>query len=61
MWPTVAEFARDVGQNVAAVKKWKQRDSIPSVHWLAVVQAAQSRGIEISLNDLAAIQQQQAA
>lgn len=60
-WPTVAEFARDVGQNVEAAKKWKQRNSIPASNWIAVVEAAGSRGINISIEQLAAMSQAKAA
>ena len=60
-WPTVAEFARDVGQNLEAVKKWKQRDSIPASHWLAVVGAAEAKGISISIEQLAAMSRAKAA
>lgn len=60
-WPTVAEFARDVNQNLDAAKKWKQRNSIPASHWIAVTEAANRRGIDISIESLAAMSQAKAA
>lgn len=60
-WPSLAEFAKDVGQKRDAVQKWKQRDSIPAAHWLTIVRAAEARGIDVSINDLAAIRQQSVA
>ena len=60
-WPSLADFALDIGQKRETVQKWKQRDSIPSAHWLAIIQAAQKRGIEVSIEALAIIRQSQAA
>ena len=60
-WPSVAEFAKDVDQKLETVRKWKQRESIPAGHWLAIVEAAQKRGIDISIESLASMSQQRAA
>lgn len=60
-WPSLNDLAGDMNQKLWTVKKWRQRDSIPSVHWLALTQAAKSRGIKVSMETLAQIQSQQKA
>jgi hypothetical protein len=60
-WPSLAELAADIGQKPEAVQKWKQRNSVPSVHWLALIDAAKRRGIKLSMETLAQIQSQQRA
>lgn len=60
-WPTIAALARETGVPYATVKRWKQRATIPSAHWLAVVAAANRRGILISVHDLAALSAKRAA
>jgi hypothetical protein len=52
LWPTVAEFARDLGQQPARVYKWSGRDSIPPQFWREVVRAAEARGIAVTVDDL---------
>jgi len=44
--PSLANFARDLGVRVEHAGSMKHRKSIPSTHWLAVVRAAEGRGIE---------------
>jgi Holliday junction resolvase RusA-like endonuclease len=48
LWPTpsLTLFAVDVGVPVQTASSWKRRGSIPSRQWLAVVRAAEARGIE---------------
>lgn len=54
-WPTVSEFARDIGLRRASHGTlMKMRGRIPSEHWSAVVSAAQRRGLSgITLEALA--------
>jgi hypothetical protein len=54
-WPTVTALAEDIGEKLETVRKWKTRRRIPSHRWLAVAKAARSRGIELTVNDLAVI------
>ncbi len=52
-WPLVRCFAEEVGVTTGLASAWNQRDSIPSWHWVAVIEAARRRGLAISLDDLA--------
>lgn len=58
MWPTAKAFGTDVGVSGLVARQWRRRNSIPSSHWRAVVDAAQKRGFtdvtEAALTDLAA-------
>lgn len=55
-WPSLSEFAADVGVEYGTAKQWCRRNSIPPVHWLTVCEAAQARGMEdITVESLAAI------
>lgn len=60
-WPTLAAFARDIGVDYEIVKKWKQRNSIPSIHWPAVVEAGKQRDIDVTILRLCEMQQSKAA
>lgn len=44
MWPTLVEFAADVGVPERRVRGWRHRDSIPGQYWQAIVDAAKKRG-----------------
>ena len=44
LWPTKEAAADDIGADAGKVSKWWQRDSIPSPHWFAWVEAAGRRG-----------------
>ena len=52
MWPTVADFARDVGVDYECARAWKSRNSIQPWHFAAVVAAAHLRGFAFVTNDL---------
>jgi hypothetical protein len=53
-WPTVVQFAHDVGAPERSVREWIRNDSIPASWFQAVVRAASARGEEaISLELLA--------
>lgn len=52
-WPTVADMARDLGENPVTVRSWRQRGSIPAKYDLAIVRMARERGGELTLEDLA--------
>ena len=45
LWPSVLEFAQDIGKKPNLIRKWKERDSIPSDAWLSIISAAQYRGL----------------
>lgn len=53
-WPSIAEFAGDVGCSYEAARQMRRRNSIPSAYWLRAVEAATARGIDgVSLEALA--------
>jgi hypothetical protein len=39
-WPTISEFAKDVGIGDVAARKMKDRNRIDQTHWAAVIAAA---------------------
>jgi len=45
LWPSRAEFAADLGVQLARVHKWAQNNSIPAVFWLRLLNAAAEREI----------------
>jgi hypothetical protein len=44
LWPSDAEFGRDVGVAYPTAASWKQRGSIPAAYWQTVTEAARRRG-----------------
>jgi len=53
-WPSLAEFARDLGVPYQTAAAWKSRGSVSSEYWLAIVNAARRRGhFEITTDLLA--------
>jgi len=54
-WPTPDVLATEVGANAEAVRKWRQRDSIPAEWWLPVVNAGKARGIRLSVDEFVTI------
>lgn len=54
LWPSAADFGRDVGVSEVRARAWKNRNSIPPRFWRLVVAAAGRRGIEqVTLEALA--------
>lgn len=45
-WPTIGEFAADIGCGYEAARQMRMRQSIAPEHWQKVVSAASSRGVE---------------
>jgi len=46
LWPSEAEFARDIGLKPSHVAVFKVRRKIPSTYWPAIIEAAQQRCLE---------------
>ena len=46
LWPTVGEFANDIGEKETTCRGWKLRDSIPSKYWQKIIDAAKPRDFE---------------
>lgn len=53
IWPTIAEFAREIGEKPVTVSLWKQRGSIPGNRDVAIVEAAKKRGVTVTYEELA--------
>lgn len=53
LWPAPSELASDINEKPGTVRKWKTRNSIPAEKWLSVIHSANSRRIDLSMNDLA--------
>lgn len=45
-WPTIAEFASDVGCGYEAARQMRRRKKIAPEHWASVVSASKGRGID---------------
>lgn len=46
LWPSVGEFAKDVGQKETTCRGWKLRNSIPVKYWRKIVDSAKRKGFE---------------
>lgn len=44
LWPTIADFASDIGVGYEAAKAMRRRGSIPPGYWVRTVEAATRRG-----------------
>lgn len=53
IWPSVAELARDLSLPYPTVAAWRQRGNIPARYDLSLVAAARSRGVVLTLDQLA--------
>ena len=54
-WPSISVFAEDLGIAYGTAKAMRRRGSVPSEHWIAMVDAARARAlVEVSLDSLAA-------
>lgn len=54
LWPSLSDFASDIGVQYGTAKAMRRRGSIPSEHWLCMTAKAAERGISgVSLEALA--------
>ena len=44
-WETTADFARDMGVPYGRARKWRDRNSIPSIYWSRLVRIAGEAGL----------------
>lgn len=44
LWPSVADFARDMGVGYTRAQKWQTRNSIPAGQWARLLEVAHRRG-----------------
>lgn len=54
-WPSLRTLAADLAIPESRIKMWRRADSIPARYWAPLVEAAQARGIALSVDDLAEI------
>jgi len=55
-WPSLSDFAADIGQAYNTAKAIRRRGRIPAWHWQSCVEGAQRRGISgVSLDVLAGL------
>ncbi|OLP56799.1 hypothetical protein BJF92_12055 [Rhizobium rhizosphaerae] len=45
-WPTIGDFASDIGVSYGAAKAMRRRGSIPSAYWVRAVDGAEKRGLD---------------
>jgi hypothetical protein len=56
LWPSLDEFAEDIGVRLSTVRVWRCRNAIPSSYWFVVEAKARERRIKgATCNDLARI------
>ena len=46
LWPSCAEFARDIDAPYNTAAAWYGRNSIPPEHWAAIIAAAEKRDFD---------------
>lgn len=52
LWPSAAALARDLALPPQIVQKWRNRGSIPAVHWQDVIFAGKTRHIRLTADRL---------
>lgn len=56
LWPSLEALADDTGASLFAVRKWHNRNRLPSEWWTPIVTAAEGRGFaEVTLAALASM------
>lgn len=53
LWSTRAQFARVIDVNQEIVRKWAERDKIPSAYWSRVVRACHEIDAPVTYKQLA--------
>lgn len=43
LWPSVSDFASEMGVGVDTARKWSQRDKIPSEYWRSLLETRPAR------------------
>lgn len=55
LWRTPDVLADEIGVKRETVRKWRFRNAIPPAKWLAVIGAANAKGIPLTTMDFAVI------
>lgn len=45
-WPSLGDFAEDIGTSYNTAKAMRRREKVPSEYWLAAVAGAEAREID---------------
>lgn len=53
LWPSLSDFAGDLGQGTETVRHWANRNRIPAWHWPKVAEAARKRRLGVTEAELA--------
>lgn len=53
IWPSLADMARDLGENPITVRHWRRRESIPAKFDTRIIEAAAKRGATVTYEQLA--------
>lgn len=48
LWPTLMEFASDMGVDWQKARGWKRRNSIPTKYWPGLIESARKRKAYVS-------------
>jgi len=60
LWPSVGEFAADLGVSAFAAYKMRDRNAIRAKHWPTLLSSAQRRGLAVDAHTLIALVQKAA-
>lgn len=53
LWPSLTDFAADIGVSYGTAKAMRRRGSIPAEYWKAVVEGARRRDLDVTFEALA--------
>lgn len=56
LWPSMKALSTDLAVKHETVIKWRLRDSIPAKYWSDLIEAANDRGLDVTLKQLADIE-----
>lgn len=55
LWPSIEEFASDVGVPFHTARNWRARGSIPAYRWAAIIDSGRRRKIKVTSEQLTRI------
>lgn len=61
LWPTLADFAADMGVKRNTARGWKRRNSIPWKYWPVLIETARERRAYVDPRELMMAAQRRAA
>lgn len=48
LWPSINEFAAEMGVHINTVRNWHTRGRIPAKYWTGIIECAKRREIRIT-------------